>query len=76
MEFYRAALGRFGITGDLGLQSIASLSGGQKSRLAFALLGLAQPNMLILDEVRSISGCERGKLSFHFHTSADKSSGY
>jgi ATP-binding cassette subfamily F protein 3 len=39
-EEYRAALGRFGLSGDLALQSVRTLSGGQKSRLAFALLGL------------------------------------
>ncbi|OUC40662.1 ABC transporter, ATP-binding protein [Trichinella nativa] len=45
-EEYRSSLGRFGITGDLALQTIRLLSGGQKSRLAFAML----PNFLILDE--------------------------
>jgi len=49
-ETYRAALGRFGVTGDLALQSIATLSGGQKSRLAFSILGMQTPNFLIMDE--------------------------
>jgi len=49
-ETYRAALGRFGVTGDLALQSIVTLSGGQKSRLAFAILGMQTPNFLIMDE--------------------------
>ncbi|MFH4978007.1 hypothetical protein AB6A40_004716 [Gnathostoma spinigerum] len=49
-EDYRAALGRFGLSGDLALQSVSTLSGGQKSRLAFALLGLLNPNYLIMDE--------------------------
>lgn len=39
-EDYRTALGRFGLSGDIVFQSIETLSGGQKSRLAFALLGL------------------------------------
>lgn len=39
-EEYRAALGRFGLSGDIVFQSIETLSGGQKSRLAFACLGL------------------------------------
>lgn len=39
-EECRQQLGSFGISGDLALQSVASLSGGQKSRLAFALLSL------------------------------------
>ena len=43
-------LGGFGVTGDLALQNIGSLSGGQKSRVAFAVLGTARPNFLILDE--------------------------
>ena len=38
MEAYRAHLGSYGITGDLALRPVAFLSGGQKSRLAFALM--------------------------------------
>ena len=34
----------------LGLQPIKTLSGGQKSRLAFAELAWATPHLLILDE--------------------------
>lgn len=49
-EEYRHQLGSFGISGELGLRPIASLSGGQKSRLAFALLAMPRPNFLILDE--------------------------
>lgn len=49
-EEYRRLLGAFGITGALGLQKIALLSGGQKSRVAFACLGLNKPHVLILDE--------------------------
>lgn len=50
IEEYRRQLGSFGVTGDLALQNIASLSGGQKSRVAFAVMGAARPNFLILDE--------------------------
>lgn len=50
LEEYRAELGKFGVSGDMALQSIASLSGGQKSRVAFALLSILNPNFLILDE--------------------------
>lgn len=49
-EEYRRLLGAFGISGPLGLQKLALLSGGQKSRVAFACLGLSQPHILILDE--------------------------
>lgn len=50
VEEYRRMLGSFGVTGDLALQQIASLSGGQKSRVAFAILCAHRPNFLILDE--------------------------
>lgn len=50
IEEYRRMLGSFGITGDLALQTIHSLSGGQKSRVAFALMCAAMPNFLVLDE--------------------------
>ncbi|CAH6718643.1 protein Gcn20p [[Candida] jaroonii] len=49
-EEYRRHLGSFGITGPLGLQKMELLSGGQKSRVAFAALSLSQPHILILDE--------------------------
>lgn len=38
MEYYRHQLGSYGVTGELALRPVASLSGGQKSRLAFALM--------------------------------------
>lgn len=50
VEEYRRQLGSFGISGDLALQLVASLSGGQKSRVAFAKMCMARPNFLILDE--------------------------
>nr|CAD2193724.1 unnamed protein product [Meloidogyne enterolobii] len=49
-EEYRAAMGRFGLSGDIAFQPIATLSGGQKSRLAFTCLALQKPNYLVMDE--------------------------
>ncbi|TQV97429.1 hypothetical protein V2A60_006820 [Cordyceps javanica] len=49
-EEYRRQLGAFGITGTTGLQKMAQLSGGQKSRVAFACLALTNPHILVLDE--------------------------
>jgi ATP-binding cassette, subfamily F, member 3 len=49
-EEYRRQLGSFGLSGPLALQSIETLSGGQKSRLVFAGLALNTPHLLILDE--------------------------
>jgi len=46
----RAHLGAFGISGNLGLQQIRTLSGGQKSRMALAKLTWNKPHMLLLDE--------------------------
>ncbi|XP_018394270.1 PREDICTED: ATP-binding cassette sub-family F member 3 isoform X2 [Cyphomyrmex costatus] len=50
IEEYRRMLGSFGVSGNLALQVISSLSGGQKSRVAFALMCAAMPNFLVLDE--------------------------
>ena len=49
-EDYRRHLGAFGITGTTGLQKMSLLSGGQKSRVAFACLSLTNPHILVLDE--------------------------
>nr|CAH7739535.1 unnamed protein product [Callosobruchus chinensis] len=48
IEEYRRQLGSFGVSGDLALQGIASLSGGQKSRVAFAQMCMGRPNFLFL----------------------------
>lgn len=47
----RAHLGSFGLSGDLALQTIKTLSGGQKSRVSFALITWKKPHLMILDEV-------------------------
>ncbi|GAB2296143.1 ATP-binding cassette sub- F member 3, partial [Dionaea muscipula] len=46
----RAHLGSFGITGNLALQPMYTLSGGQKSRVAFAKITFRKPHLLLLDE--------------------------
>lgn len=46
----RKLLGRFGLVGATPLQKIASLSGGQKSRLVFASIAMVEPHLLLLDE--------------------------
>ncbi|XP_030751245.1 ATP-binding cassette sub-family F member 3 [Sitophilus oryzae] len=50
IEEYRRQLGSFGVSGDLALQTVSSLSGGQKSRVAFANMCMGRPNFLVLDE--------------------------
>ncbi|XP_036623676.1 ATP-binding cassette sub-family F member 3 isoform X1 [Trichosurus vulpecula] len=49
-EEYRHQLGRYGISGELAVRPVASLSGGQKSRVAFAQMTMSCPNFYILDE--------------------------
>ncbi|KAL0331716.1 UNVERIFIED_CONTAM: ABC transporter F family member 3 [Sesamum angustifolium] len=46
----RGHLGSFGITGNLALQPMYTLSGGQKSRVAFAKITFKKPHILLLDE--------------------------
>ena len=46
----RQFLGSFGLVGQLALQKIGTLSGGQKARLAFATVMYELPHILILDE--------------------------
>ncbi|XP_061097924.1 ATP-binding cassette sub-family F member 3-like [Conger conger] len=49
-EEYRHQLGRYGVTGELATRPVASLSGGQKSRVAFAQMTMPCPNFYVLDE--------------------------
>ncbi len=43
-------LGAFGFSGDEVLREIASLSGGERARVALALITLSRANLLVLDE--------------------------
>ena len=46
----RGQLSAFGLYGDQQLQPIYTLSGGQKSRVAFAWITFTRPHLLLLDE--------------------------
>ncbi|WP_137938827.1 ATP-binding cassette domain-containing protein [Chitinivorax sp. B] len=46
----RAYLGGFDFRGDMALSPVAPFSGGEKSRLALALIIWQRPNLLLLDE--------------------------
>lgn len=46
----RSFLGSFGFTGDDALEPIRRFSGGEKARLALALIAWQKPNLLLLDE--------------------------
>lgn len=46
----RGHLGSLGLSGDLAVQPIYTLSGGQKSRIVFAMLTFLRPHILLLDE--------------------------
>lgn len=43
-------LGRMGIQGDMALRRVKTLSGGQKSRVALAIVTQCEPHMIVLDE--------------------------
>jgi|SRR5579885_1567901 len=49
-EQVRAQLGRFGFSGDKALVEVRHLSGGERARLALALLTREAPHLIILDE--------------------------
>ena len=46
----RDLLARFGVTGEMALQKVSSLSGGERNRVALARLAANDPNFLVLDE--------------------------
>jgi len=46
----RNYLGSFNFPGDMAMTSIATFSGGEKARLALALIVWQRPNLLLLDE--------------------------
>ena len=46
----RAYLGRFGLGGELAMQVMRTLSGGQKVRVIFAKIAWSNPHLMLLDE--------------------------
>jgi ATP-binding cassette subfamily F protein 3 len=46
----RTFLGGFGFGGEKALDSVRTFSGGEKARLALAIIAWQQPNLLLLDE--------------------------
>jgi ATP-binding cassette subfamily F protein 3 len=49
-QVLRNFLGGFGFVGEMALSPVAPFSGGEKARLALALLVWQRPNLLLLDE--------------------------
>lgn len=50
VEGFRSHLGSFGISNNLALRPMYLLSGGQKSRVSFAMITWERPHILMLDE--------------------------
>jgi ATP-binding cassette subfamily F protein 3 len=46
----RGLLARFGISGDLGLQQVGNMSGGERTKVALTRLHALSPNVMFLDE--------------------------
>jgi ATP-binding cassette subfamily F protein 3 len=46
----RGMLARFGVKGELQMQKVSAMSGGEKSRVALAKLAAQQVNVMVLDE--------------------------
>jgi len=49
-QYLRSMLGMFGLRGDLQFQDAGTLSGGEKTKLALAMLVAGKHNLLLLDE--------------------------
>ncbi len=49
-QMLRGLLGMFGLRGELAFQDAGTLSGGEKTKLALAMLVAGQHNLLLLDE--------------------------
>jgi ATPase subunit of ABC transporter with duplicated ATPase domains len=49
-QFLRGLLGMFGLRGELAFQDAGTLSGGEKTKLALAMLVAGRHNLILLDE--------------------------
>ena len=49
-QYLRGLLGMFGLRGELAFQDAGTLSGGEKTKLALAMLVAGRHNLLLLDE--------------------------
>jgi ATP-binding cassette subfamily F protein 3 len=49
-DLFRAHLSSFGLTSDLQFRAMYLMSGGQKSRVSFAMITWERPHILMLDE--------------------------
>ena len=54
VEEWRGFLGRYGVTGKMQTTRIGELSEGQKSRIVFAMLCMARPNMVSGHKIMTI----------------------
>lgn len=50
-QYWRGQLGRYGLSGESQTALIGTLSDGQRSRLAFAVLAIESPNMVSLNSL-------------------------
>jgi len=70
MQDIRSHLGGFGLSGDLALRTMSALSGGQKSRVVFAMMAKKTPHILLLDEpsnhldIETIEGLARSLTTY------------
>ena len=48
--YVRNVLAKFGVTGDMALQRVGNMSGGETAKVAFAKICLQDVNVLVLDE--------------------------
>jgi len=46
----RSWIGNYGLQGDMQTKPCGQMSGGQKSRVAFAMLAFTKPNLIVMDE--------------------------